>query len=201
VLEFATFIFSGLITWELLNGAVLSGSISLLSAESYIRQRKLPYAIYPLRTAIVLFCLFLIAFVGLAIWSVSYKPAVFNWSWLSLIPSFASLFLLVWPIAVICAFMHTKFRDFSQVMALVTQAIYYLSPVFLYPSILRAGHLDYLVDYNPIAHVLNLIRAPLLEGYFPSPGDYLYTLGTALAFGLIAAWKIRREEATLIFYF
>jgi lipopolysaccharide transport system permease protein len=200
-LDFATFVLSGLITWELLSGAVMAGSLSLLSAESYIRQRHLPYAIYPLRTALVLMMLFCVAFCGLALWAIIYKPANFGLAWTTLPLSFACLFLIVWPTAVISAFFHTKFRDFQQVMVLVVQTIYYVSPVFLDPEMFKAGNLTALLNYNPVAHILNLIRAPVIHGEFPTLANYGYTLGAALVLSAIASWKIRREEATLIFYF
>ncbi len=56
----APFIFSGIIVWEYLNSCVMGGSFSLIAAEPYIRQRKLPYAIYPLRMVLTSFVLFLL---------------------------------------------------------------------------------------------------------------------------------------------
>ena len=54
---------------------------------------------------------------------------------------------------------------------------------------------------NPITHILNLVRAPLLYGSFPTLIDYGFVLGTALVLYLIFALRIYFSEKTLIYYF
>ncbi len=110
---------------------------------------------------------------------------------------------LGWPIAIICSFFHTKFRDFQQVMVLVMQSLYYISAVFILPEDYRKQKIGFLMDYNPIVHILNLIRAPLLDGQFPSMVDYgSYTLGASTAV-LYAFRRIkdldRRKNPHLLF--
>ena len=64
----------------------------------------------------------------------------------------------------------------------------------------REGGLNALVDYNPIYHVLQIFRAPLLEGTWPTLTNYFYPLAFSLFFVFIA-WLIgRKAEARVIFY-
>jgi lipopolysaccharide transport system permease protein len=65
----------------------------------------------------------------------------------------------------------------------------------------KTSKLIFLLEFNPVTHVLNLLRAPMLYGQFPSLGDYGFVLGTALIFYLLAAIRIRNSEKTLIYYF
>jgi lipopolysaccharide transport system permease protein len=57
-----------------------------------------------------------------------------------------------------------------------------------------------LVDYNPIYHILQLFRAPLLHGEWPTFANYAFSLGTALLFGLIAIFVGYKAERKVIFY-
>jgi lipopolysaccharide transport system permease protein len=61
--------------------------------------------------------------------------------------------------------------------------------------------LEFIFDYNPITHILNLVRAPMLYGQFPSLVDYAFVLGTAAIFYLLAGLRIRSSEKGLIYYF
>ncbi len=198
--EFAPWVFSGILVWGFISAAVVAGCSSLLSAGPYIRQRKLPLAIYPLKNVLAAFVVFLLGIVGLALWVLVTQSSNFGLSWISLVPSLFLLFSLAWPLAIIAGLINTKFHDFQQSVGLILQAVWYVSPVFLRPEIFRRAGMYYLIEYNPVAHLLNLVRAPMLYGVFPEPVDYAYTLGTIVFFGLVAAWKIRREERNIIFY-
>ena len=60
--------------------------------------------------------------------------------------------------------------------------------------------LDALVDWNPVYHVLQLVRAPLLEGRWPAPDDYLFALATACLVALLGWLVGQRSERRVIFY-
>jgi lipopolysaccharide transport system permease protein len=64
----------------------------------------------------------------------------------------------------------------------------------------RRGGLDVLIDYNPIYHVLQIVRAPLLEGKWPSAADYGFSLAAALLFAVLAWLVGRRAERKVILY-
>ncbi|MFH0963959.1 MAG: ABC transporter permease [Planctomycetota bacterium] len=198
--EFAPFVFSGILVWGFICESVQTGCASLISAGPYIKQCALPAAIYPLRYVLSSFLVFCVGLAGFAVWALVLRPQHFNVPLLSLALSLPLLILLGWPLSVIAGFVNAKFRDFQYLVALLLQAVWYVSPVFIEPRLFRAVDLGFLVDYNPVTHILNLVRAPLLDGAFPSAADYAYTIGTILVFSAIALRKIAREEANIIFY-
>jgi lipopolysaccharide transport system permease protein len=197
---YALFVFSGLLVWEFLSGSVVSGCSSLLSAAPYIHQQRQPLAIYPLRNVLARLVVFLAGMAGFAGWAIIMEPKNLGLSWLSLVISLPALLLLAWPLAIIAALINTKFRDFEQFIGLVLQTVWYISPVFLEPGLFRAAKLGALLEYNPVTHVLNLVREPMLHGVFPSGVDWLYVAGTLIVLWLIAIWRIRREESRIVFY-
>jgi len=198
--EYAPYIFSGLIIWEFMMGSVVGGCNSLIVSEPYIKQFKHPFAIYPLKTTIVNIATFLIAIQGLMLWTLLTKPANLLVSILTLPFSTISLLILGWPIAILTSFTNSKFRDFAQILALVMQLLWYLSPVFFKPEMFQNMKLAVLLDYNPITYILNLVRAPMLYGQFPSLLDFGVVICTAVVIYLFTVIKIRTSEKSLIFY-
>ncbi|MCD6364401.1 MAG: ABC transporter permease, partial [Planctomycetes bacterium] len=198
--EFAPYVFSGVLVWEFLSGSTIAGCACFAGVAPYIRQRKLPMAIYPLKMVIARFVILMVGMVGLAAWALWIKPANISLPLVSLIVALPLLGLLAWPLTIISAFINVKFRDFEHCVGLLLQALWYISPVFLRHEQFRVARLGALLDYNPVTHVLNLVRAPILHGRFPSGVDYLYVCSTILVFWIIAAVQIKTEESRVIFY-
>jgi lipopolysaccharide transport system permease protein len=198
--EFAPFVFSGILVWDFISVSVIAGSGSFIAAEAYIKQRKLPIIIYPLKLTITNSIMFSIGFLGLLGWAIIDGEHSLGAHTLSLLLVFPMLFIIGWPLAIISGFINAKFRDFQLFIGLVLQALYFVSPVFIKPDYFTNARIGYLVDYNPIAHLLAILRAPLLSNALPGLYDYLYVLGFALVLWCCAAWKVWREERDVIFY-
>ena len=60
--------------------------------------------------------------------------------------------------------------------------------------------LDGLVDYNPVYHLLQIVRAPLLQGDWPTMENYAYCLGLIAVVTLLAVLVGRSAENKVIFY-
>jgi lipopolysaccharide transport system permease protein len=199
--EYAPYVLSGLIVWDFIVSCVVGGCGSILVSEAYIKQFRHPIAIYPLKTTIVNISTFLIAFLSLLVWLILSNPQHVMLGLLSLPLSILCLVLLGFPLTIFTSFTHIKYRDFAQVIGLVMQLAWYLSPVFFKREMFSSPKLGMLIQFNPISHVLDLIREPFLYGRWPSLTNYAVVLGTALCFYIIAYIRIRREESSLIFYF
>jgi len=199
--DFAPYVFSGLIVWEFLLGAAIGGCQSLLVSEAYIKQFKHPLVIYPLRTILVQTATFLIAIQAMFLWILITDPSKLLPGILTLPITVVCLFLLGWPIAILTSSINLKYRDFAQVLALVMQLLWYMSPTFFRADMFKSPQLIALLEYNPITHIMNLVRAPMLYGSLPSAVDFGFILGLAALLYLLAIWRMSRVEKTLIYYF
>jgi len=65
---------------------------------------------------------------------------------------------------------------------------------------LQERGLGWLVQINPLAPFLELVRAPLLDHSVPPPLAFCSALVVAVASFAIAAWSLRVREPKLIFY-
>ena len=98
------------------------------------------------------------------------------------------------------AYFATRFRDIPHALALVLQGLWFVSPVYFDAQIFRNGGLQALIDYNPIYHLLQIVRAPLLEGRWPSMENLAYCAATIILMSLLAWLVGRRVEHKVIFY-
>lgn len=200
ILTYAPYLLSGMIIWDCVTACITGGALSFVQADAYIKQCKHPLAIYTLRTVIT--NLITLALVSLALfaWSAITLPERFGWSWVASLSIFPVLVFILWPLSTLLAYIGARFRDLPYATGLVMQALWFVSPVYFEAKMFRQGGMDALVDYNPIYHLLQLVRAPLLNGEWPTPENYGYPLLAALLFALIA-WAIGyKAERKVIFY-
>ena len=199
--DYAPYILSGLIVWELISSSVIGGGYSIMTGEQYIRQFNHPVIIYTLKSALVTTITFAIAMASISIWMLVTEPVNVILGFITLPLTTLLYFFLSWSITTIAGFTNVKYRDYPQVMALVVQAVWYVSPVFFKKEMFTSNsELEFLFDMNPITHILALIREPFLYGKMPSTLNYCITMGTIIFFALIAIWVNKKNRKKVIFY-
>ena len=198
--SYAPYILSGMIIWEFIVASVVGGSLAFVQADAYIKQTSHPLAIYTLRNVVTGLIVLAMASTSLLAWIVIGFPQNISWSWLAALTIFPILAAIAWPWATTMAYISTRFRDLPHALGLVLQAMWFVSPIYFEASVFRRGDLHILLDYNPIYHVLEIVRAPLLRGEWPTLTNYLWCLGTALVFFAIAFAVGRFAEKKVIFY-
>lgn len=200
IVTYAPYILSGIIVWEYISANTVAGALSFVQADAYIKQCNHPLAIYTLRNVLGSAIVLLLASLSLYAWAAVVLPQNIGWCWLASLTLFPILGLIAWPVSTLLAYASTRFRDIPHALGLVMQSLWFISPVYFEAKMFRNGGLDALVDYNPVYHVLQLIRAPLLEGQWPSIENYLFSLGTAAGFAALAVLVGASVERKVIFY-
>lgn len=199
--DYLAYILSGIVVWDLISASIIAGGSCILNSEQYIRQFNHPITIYTLRYTLLNAITFSIEINALIFWVLISKPSNLIFGFLTLPLTMILYFFLAWPITTIAGYSNTKYRDYPQVMALVMQTIWYLSPVFFKKEQFSSSRLlNQLFDLNPITHILNLIRDPFLYGRLPSAKSYGYVVLTIIVFGLLAYRCNKKNEKKIIFY-
>lgn len=198
--EYAPFILSGMIFWEYITSTAMGGSLGFVQADAYIKQCNHPLAIYTLRTVIANILVLMMASTGLVAWVLIVMPQHFGWHWMAALLIYPIVALVSWPLSTVLAYVATRFRDIPHALALAFQTLWLVSPIYFEPSIFRNGGLHALVDYNPVYHLLEIVRAPLLRGQWPSGTSFAYCAGTIIVLSLLAWLVGRTAEKRVIFY-
>lgn len=177
--SFAVFLFSGLVPWTFFSNTLSQGMQALLVNEGLIKKVFIPRQIFVVSISVSLlfdaiistFCLFSIAlFIG----------APLTLSLLSLIVNFILLFFFSLGLTLALSVATVYFRDVPNIVGVVLQAGYYLTPI-IYPLSFVPDNYKLIFWLNPMMLFVDIFRKPLYEGVFPSIIDYTLVVLMAAA--------------------
>ncbi|HHL1717458.1 TPA: ABC transporter permease [Klebsiella pneumoniae] len=174
VKEFLPFLTLGLIIWSFILGSITEGCEALISAEGIIKQLPVPLHVHVLRVVWKNFIIFLHNIVIFPFVLLAVGKGV-SWDIFLAIPGFLLLVLnLSWflmIIAMVCA----RFRDMTQIILSIMQVVFYLTPVIWMPKLLSHRVGQVLLDLNPLYHLIDIVRTPLL-GQVPALSSYILAM-------------------------
>ena len=196
ITEFGPFLLAGLAFWGFFTNAVMAGCQCYFQAEAYMRQYPAPPAIYPLRATLSsMFHLFMaLGIVMIAAWVLKgfqNLPVL-----ISLIPTLILLLIFGWSVATLAALANTHFSDSQHLIDLGLQALFYMTPIIYPPEMLKTKGLGWLISWNPISAMLELIRQPILYGEWPSAnamGTAIVLVGVLFGTASLALYKLQRQ--------
>lgn len=200
VADFGPFLLSGLTTWNYLAATISQGCETFFQSESYIRQHPAPLAIYPLRTVLGAAFHFGLALLVVLLLTWWFKGFANLAAIGTLIPTFALLLVLGWSLSVLSGFAHLVFCDMKHLLEIIVQIMFYATPIFVPPPELERRGLAWLVDYNPAAAILELVRQPILNGTLPGVRAWTFTISVTLATFVLAVFTLVRLQKRLILY-
>ena len=196
--EYFPFLATGIILWTCFSTAVMEGSTSFIDAQGMIRQLDLPLSLYPIRV--------LWRNVVICAHNVIILPLVFivvgrgiTWDILWLIPGFVVfLWNMLWVSLLLGTFC-TRFRDMPQIVSSLIQVFFYVTPIIWMPNVLNPRSASMLVEPNPIYHILQIVRSPIL-GQAPTTQNWLVSLGVALLGSLFALWFFGKYKKRIAYW-
>jgi lipopolysaccharide transport system permease protein len=198
--DYAPFLLPGLAFWNFLNIVVLQGCSTMLQNETYIRQFPAPLAIYPLRTVIGAGIHFLLTLGVVLVLTAVVRGFEHPAALVSLPLSMALIAMFGWSLCVIFSFANVYFPDCKHLLEVALQLCFYGTPIIYPTDVLRSRGLSWVIDYNPLAAFVNLLRDPILDGRFPS----VETLGlaslTVAITSTVAAYVLAKLQNDLIYH-
>lgn len=180
--DFLPYLCVGLLVWNLISSFITEGGTLFTGAESYIKQIRLPYSVYVYRSAwskLVIFAHNFVIYFGVIIYFALWPGAYA----LLAIPGLMLLILNGMLANLYIGIISARYRDVPQVINSATQIIFFVTPIFWKPELLK--NKSYLTDFNPFFHLLEIVRAPLL-GVMPTEQNYLAVLLITLINAAIA---------------
>lgn len=177
------FLAIGFVVWQLIAQTINECCVAFVTAESYIKQIKLPLSVHILRVVwknVIVFFHNMVVVVAVLAWL---QPPL--GASLLLFPFAVAAFALnAYFFGTILGIVCARFRDIPLIIANVVQASFFLTPVLWVPGML--GRHSWTVDLNPFYHFIEIIRAPLL-GEPVNPRSWPIVIGITV-FG--AVWML-----------
>lgn len=188
----------GLVTWGLITASVVEGSQSFVVAEGYIKQIGLPLTVYVLRTWLSNLVILALGLVAYAVVAVACRVPM-GWGVLWGLPGVALLAAVSFLLGTITAHLNVRFRDVTHLATVLLQLLFYVTPVLWPAELLRQRGLAWIVDLNPLYHLVELLRRPLLASA-PADGSSYVAAGLLLGFLAAGAALVMRRYRARVAY-
>ena len=167
-----------------------------VSTSSYITQIKRPFTIFVVqviwRNAIVAAHNAVIYILVAMIFVVIPSSSIFLWPFGFIL----DMICISWMV-LICAIVSARYRDIPLIIQNILNIAFWLTPLMYFPE--QLGSKRYIADYNPITHMIALLRAPLL-GESPSLNDWLVVLILAVVGWVGTFLFFARYRARIVYW-
>jgi ABC-type polysaccharide/polyol phosphate export permease len=170
----------GYIIWGFVSAAVLESCELFQQSQQYILHMRLPYPLW-LFQLIFRNLLILLHMVPIYIAIALFYQLAPGWHLVMLPIGFALLVLNVAWVCLVLAVVCLRYRDLSRLMQSVVPVAFLATPIIWTADSL--GEHTYIADFNPIYHLIEIVRAPLL-----GQAAHAVSWAVALAMAGIGSW-------------
>lgn len=159
---YVSFIGAGLLAWNLIFALVNEGSLSITEHAPFLQNVRMPLTVIAGRIVwrnAIIFLHNLAAIMTLLLaFGAQFTVAVFT-----VAPGAALILTFGYFLAIVLGPLCVRFRDIPLVIQSGMQVVFFLTPIFWMPS--AVSHRPMFLAANPFAHLIALIREPLLGNY------------------------------------
>jgi len=194
--HFAIFLFSGLLPWMALSEGVLRSSTAITDNAGLVKKLRFPSEILVL--AVVLGALLheaiaIVIFLGALAW-----VGELSWGGLPLLLLAAPLQVaLTLGLGLLLAAVQVFFRDTAQILGMVLNAWFYLTPI-VYPLPLVPDRYRVWLELNPMTTLVSLYRQAFLGGSVELvPRTLPFVVGTAMIL-FAGFWLFRKLKPAFV---
>jgi lipopolysaccharide transport system permease protein len=170
---FIPYLTSGLILWSYLTNSIVEGGNAFVNCEGYIKQISQPIYVYVFRSFVSVGLTATITVGAFLIVAVFYRLPV-SAGTLFVIPGLLIVMATSLLLIMIFAHLNARFRDVAHMATVVMQVLFYATPVIFPADLLlrRRPDLAFVVELNPMYHLIEVVRHPLLAGGPPGWHSY-----------------------------
>jgi ABC-type polysaccharide/polyol phosphate export permease len=189
---YVPYLATSLILFTFITSALTESNLAFISSDGIIRQVKFPPSMYVGRTLLKSLLIFahnlVIVPVTFLVLGRGFDP-VMLWALPGLVVVVANL----WWMGHLLALVSVRFRDFPPIFGSVVTIAFYFTPVMWMADQIPNGKTNPLIAFNPLFHLLELVRAPLM-GEFTDVASWLVCTVMFALGSLFTALMVRRHE-------
>jgi lipopolysaccharide transport system permease protein len=190
------FLTLGFVVWGFISTSIKECCQAFFSHANLIKQIRVPLSVHVLRVVWANFIVLLHTIILIVPISLYFHHAPQPVALLA-IPGILAIGLnLVW-IGLFLAVLNTRFRDVAQIVDTGLQIAVFATPIMWPVSAL--GDRGFIAEINPIYHLIELVRAPLL-GEAPTMLSWVVAFAAAAAGILATALLLRRVERRVVYW-
>ena len=192
--NYTIFLFVGLTSWFMIQQTIVIATASIVNNQGLIRKVYVPKIVFPLSSILARFVDHIImtfVLLGLAV----FFKMPFTWN-LLFIPVIILLhFFFSMGLSLIFTVMHIKIRDTQHILAIIFQALFFVTPIIYSLEIMPERYRQIFL-INPFYYFVQVFRYPVYYSSFPPWNILLITLvltAFSLLLGLVIFYKKEKE--------
>ncbi|HEU4906508.1 MAG TPA: ABC transporter permease [Solirubrobacterales bacterium] len=160
----------GIVLFTFFSEATLSALSSVVTQEGVVRKTQFPRLVIPLATVLTggfNLLLNLVVVLGFVL-AFGVEP---SWTWLLFPVALVALLVFTAAVSAALSVLYVRFRDVAIIWTVVSQVLFYATPI-LYPiEALGNERLQHLLMINPLAPIFQQVRVWVLEPSAPSAAE------------------------------
>lgn len=193
---YVIYLMAGMVAWALFNEVVMRSMTMFLDSANLMKKIVFPRACLPLITAgSALVNNVLLLVVSLVVFVLVGHPLGAQMWWLPVLVMVNLLFAL--GLGLILGVLNVFLRDVAQVMNVVLQLLFWMTPIVYMPSIIPPRLLD-LLQFNPLYHLVADFQSVVLFNRPPGLDGLAVTLGLSILMLGFALFLFRRAAPEMV---
>jgi ABC-type polysaccharide/polyol phosphate export permease len=182
--EYLPFLAAGMVVWLMIASIVTESCTLFVAGTNLFRQMRFNYSVMAYALVwrnLIVFAHNLLVFVGI---SLLLAPTLITPATLLVLPGLAVVLVnSVW-VSIVLGMLCLRFRDVQQLITSLIQISMFVTPIFWPPENLQGAARIVFVDFNPLYHLIDIVRTPLL-GRAPAAESY-----SAMAVLTVTGWWV-----------
>ena len=179
----------GVVFWGFLSALIVDGPTVFVDKSSVLLGRRFPLEFIILNKIfnllIVLLHILPFCLIGLLLADVDLSFSTFL-----VLPNLALLCVFGYASLMVFGVLGAIYRDIQMILRNLVQVSLFVTPVFWNPDLISKDRL-FVIDYNPLFHLLRLLRDPLLGNSIPL-SSYVFVL--VISVGLLFLGSVLRRR-------
>lgn len=185
--NFHVFLLIGLVAWRFFAIGTSTAMLNLVGKANLVKKVYFPREVLVFSSSLYALISSLLEFIAV------FAVLVFSGIQLSfpilLFPVVLLLeFVLVYGVSLAISALYVYYRDMSNVWEVVLNAGFYLTPIFYSRDFIPSAY-RFVLDFNPLAHLVELFRQVLLYAEFPSVMPVVFSVVFGLLF-VVLGWSV-----------
>jgi ABC-type polysaccharide/polyol phosphate export permease len=197
--EYLPFLVSGMIVWMLVSTIIAESCGLLISGQSLFRSIRFEFSIFAYALVWRNFIVFLHNLIVYVLIAVPLNPGLLGWTVLLALPGVLLVVINgVW-LALLIGMLCLRFRDVQPLVTTGLQISMLITPLFWPPESLSGTGRAVFVEFNPIYHLIEVVRAPLL-GNTPALTSYVAITLIAAGGWLLTYFVFERFRSRITYW-
>ena len=190
---FPMIMFCGMAVYNMFSESVNTSTGVVASSPSYVKKVVFPLELLPLCNVMTAFVFGLAWFVLLLLGTIFLLHKI-PWTMLLLPVTLAPLFFLSAGISLLTASLGVYLRDMQQLVGIVTQILFFMTPIF-YPIGIVPEKLRWILRVNPLSGLVEQTRELFLYGQVPNLlHSAILLVFSLVVFQLGLAWFVKTKK-------